>query len=146
MAARAASDVGIEAVPAGTYQENNPYLLLQTSVTSVSSLLTGESQSEVITYLDWSRAGLQPEDLLRVKIVEVANFNTLYLHPDDSSSQYLGQSLARHHRKCSLFSLMQLMSSPSTRKLSWSCRRNARGNRQSSSPGKYGSLVSLLLT
>ena len=137
MAARAASDVGIEAVPAGTYQENNPYLLLQTSVTSV------ESQSEVITYLDWSRAGLQPEDLLRVKIVEVANFNTLYLHPDDSSSQYLGQSLARHHRKCSLFSLMQLMSSPSTRKLSWSCRGNARGNRQSSSPGKYGSLFSL---
>ena len=74
---RAAYDVGIEAVPAGTYQEtNNPYLLLQSS--------------EMINFLDWTRAGLQPGDLLRVKIVEVANSNTLYLHPDDSSSQYLG--------------------------------------------------------
>ena len=87
-AERAASDVGIEAVPAGSYQETNPYLLLQSS--TPSSLLPVESQPERINYLDWSRAGLLPGHLLRVKIVEVVNFNTLYLHPDDSSSQYLG--------------------------------------------------------
>ena len=72
-----------------TYQETNPYLLLQSS--TPSSLLPVESQPERINYLDWSRADLLPGHLLRVKIVEVVNFNTLYLHPDDSSSQYLGR-------------------------------------------------------
>ena len=86
--------MGIEAVPAGTYEETNPYLLLQTSV---PSLLSVESQPEILTYLDWDKAGLQPQDLLRVKIVEVADFKTLYLHPDDSSSQYLGWLMAHHH-------------------------------------------------
>ena len=100
---RAATDVGIEAVPAGTYQETNPYILLQPSLpslpslSSLSSLLPVEPQPEVLTYLDWERAGLQPQDLLRVKIVEVADFKTLYLHPDDDSSQYLGWLMAHHH-------------------------------------------------
>ena len=94
-AERAESDVGIEAVPAGSYQETNPYLLLQSS--TPSSLLPVESQPERINYLDWSRADLLPGHLLRVKIVEVANFNTLYLHPDDSSSQYLGWSKVQQH-------------------------------------------------
>ena len=89
--------MGIEAVPAGTYEETNPYLLLQTSLPSLPSLLPVQPQPELLTYLDWERAGLQPQDLLRVKIVEVADFKTLYLHPDDSSSQYLGWLMAHHH-------------------------------------------------
>ena len=74
-------------MPCGTYQEFNPYILLQTAATSD---LPEEPQPETINYLDWSLAGLQSQDLLRVKLVEVENFNTLYLHPDDSSCQYLG--------------------------------------------------------
>ena len=88
-AARAVSDVGIEAVPAGTYQETSPYILLQTQADPV---LPVESQLEIISYLDWSKSGLQSQDLLKVKLVEVANFNILYLHPDDSSCPYLGWS------------------------------------------------------
>ena len=76
-------------MPAGTYQETSPYILLQSSGYSV---LPVESQSEIISYLDWSKAGLQSQDLLKVKLVEVAKFNILYLHPDDSSCPYLGWS------------------------------------------------------
>ena len=78
-------------MPYGTYQEFNPYILLQTSATS---LLPVEPQPEIINYLDWSQAGLKSEDLLRVKVIEVENFSTLYLHPDDSSCQYLGRFIA----------------------------------------------------
>ena len=94
-AIREESDVGIEAVPAGSYQETNPYLLLQASV---SALLPVEPPPETINYLDWSQAGLESQDMLKVKLVEVATFNTLYLHPDDSSCQYLGRLLAHNSR------------------------------------------------
>ena len=129
-------------MPCGTYQEFNPYILLQTAATSD---LPEEPQPETINYLDWSLAGLQSQDLLRVKLVEVENFNTLYLHPDDSSCQYLGWLRANRSRsvKCSLCSLLQPMSSLSTRKPSWSYRGNARLNLRSSSQGKV--LLSNLL-
>ena len=93
-AIRAESDVGIEAVPAGTYQETNPYILLLQSSDTTLPLLPVEPQPEIINYLDWSKAGLEPQDLLKVKLVEVATFNTLYLHPADSSCQYIGWLLA----------------------------------------------------
>ena len=98
-AIRAECDVGIEPVPSGTYQETNPYILLQSH--SELTLLPVEPQPEIINYLDWSKAGLEPQDLLKVKLVEVATFNTLYLHPADSSCQYLGWS--HDHCKCSIF-------------------------------------------
>ena len=55
-AIRAKIDVGIEAVPAGSYQETNPYILLQ-SHSQVTALLPVEPQPEMINYLDWSQAG-----------------------------------------------------------------------------------------
>ena len=93
-------------MPAGTYQETNPYILLQ-SHSQVTALLPVEPQAEMINYLDWSKAALQPQDLLRVRLVEVAAFNTLYLHPADSSCQYLGWLLPSHHHcKWPIFPLL----------------------------------------
>ena len=89
-------DAGIEPVPFGTYQETNPYILLQSD--SELTVLPVEPQPEIINYLDWSKAGLEPQNLLKVKLVEVATFNTLYLHPADSSCQYLGRLLSHNSR------------------------------------------------
>ena len=78
---------GLEVVPAGTYKERNPYLLLQ-------EIPGGEEETEEpgrnLTFPEWSKSGLQPGDRLRVKIVEIKNFRTVFLHPNDPSCQYLG--------------------------------------------------------
>ena len=103
-AIRAESDVGIEAVPPGTYQETNPYILLQSPDASLP-ILPVESQPEIINYLDWSQAGLEPQILLKVKLVEVATFDTLYLHPADSSCQYLGWFMAQELRSLKMFNI-----------------------------------------
>ena len=77
-------DQGIEAVPAGTYKEKNPFLLLQSAASEE------EQPGSDVTFLDWAKSGLQSGDKLRVKIVDIQNFKTLFLHPNDPSCQYLG--------------------------------------------------------
>ena len=78
---------GIEAVPAGTYQETNPYVLIQSS-----SSPSPCERVDSIKHLDWAETGLQPGDRLRVRVVDVENFNTVFLHPADPSCPYLGES------------------------------------------------------
>ena len=82
---------GIEAVPAGTYQETNPYVLIQSSS---SPSLSPSERVDSINHLDWAETGLQPGDRLRVRVVDVENFNTVFLHPADPSCPYLGESVS----------------------------------------------------
>jgi len=90
---RAEMDQGIEAVSAGTYQEKNPFLLLQ-------SVKEEEEEEEPagrdVTFPDWAKSGLLSGDKLRVKIVDIFNFKTLFLHPNDPSCQYLVDNFAEH--------------------------------------------------
>ena len=50
----------------------------------------GEEPGRDLTFPEWSKSGLQPGDRLKVKIVEIKNFRSVFLHPDDPSCQYLG--------------------------------------------------------
>ena len=69
-------------VPARTYRERNPFLLLTNS----------PAQSDIqISYLDWARSELSPGDLVRVNIVDVISFNTVFINLTDPPCEYLGE-------------------------------------------------------
>ena len=80
---------GSEAVPFGSYKEDNFYVLICDKSREEENICFQVNKS--LKYIEWSQTGLGPGDIMRVEIVEYGDYRTVYLHCADPGQKYLSQ-------------------------------------------------------
>ena len=81
----------VEAVPFGSYKENNFYALIQEKREDDICYKVDQ-----LNYLDWSKTTLAPGDVMKVEIVGYGDYRTVFLHCADPDQEYLCQALDDH--------------------------------------------------
>ena len=96
---REQSDTGIEAVPFGTYKQDNFYSLIYEEGKLDCDHFMLDNRCDKVHYIDWYQTGLCYGDILIGEFVEMGTEpNIVYLHPTDQTNAYFKAILEEYDR------------------------------------------------